>query len=147
MTKKERMYQRIEKHGADLNRIFNTDLDNITLCKRLRRLEAKAHKLAEDYCNGVNGVDSENWDDKCEPILEAVNKIIHFMDAQFAVFVNGDARGYALKIDFGGSVAETDVKLHKDWGGYGILAPDFFVFLYFLCFSPLLFPVPVVLSY
>lgn len=146
MTKKERMYQRIEKHGADLNRIFNTNLDNITLCKRLRRLEAKAHKLAEDYCNGENGVDSENWDEKCGPILKAVEKLLNMDRNHAGFFVNGDARGYALKID-ADIVKENALDFHQDWGGYGILAPDFFVFLYFLCFSPLLFPVPVVLSY
>ena len=38
------------------------------------------------------------------------------------MFFNFDARGYALKFfeDF-----SKDKPIHKDWGGYGIIAPDF----------------------
>jgi hypothetical protein len=123
-TQKERMYQRIEKHGADLNRMFQTKLDNVTLCKKLRSLELKAHRLAEDYCNGVNSVDSENWDSLCKPILDKVNRILNAENADVKIFLNGDARGYALKIKFD----NTDARRHEvycDWGGYGILAPEF----------------------
>lgn len=35
------------------------------------------------------------------------------------VWFNGDPRGYALKVDL--RDGET---LHRDWGGYGIIAPD-----------------------
>ncbi len=48
------------------------------------------------------------------------------------VFVNRDARGYALKINDEWlnqqrSRADTVHKavIHRDWGGYGIIAPDF----------------------
>ena len=37
---------------------------------------------------------------------------------QFNVFVNGDARGYALKLK---SEFIKDKTIHRDWGGYGIL--------------------------
>jgi len=40
------------------------------------------------------------------------------------VFHNYDARGYALKIEF----EDTDKRryeIYRDWGGYGIIAPDF----------------------
>ena len=38
------------------------------------------------------------------------------------MFLNTDARGYALKFfeDF-----SKDKTIHKDWGGYGLIAPDF----------------------
>jgi len=38
-----------------------------------------------------------------------------------AVFINGDPRGYALKIkdEF---VRENNLTIYQDWGGYGILA-------------------------
>ena len=39
MNKKERMHKQIEEHGANLNSIFKTGLDNITLCKKLHSLE------------------------------------------------------------------------------------------------------------
>ena len=129
MNKHDKMYAEIEKHGANLNAIFQTDFDNITLCKKLRRLEVKAHKLATDYCNGENGVDSKNWDAKCEPILKAVRKVLNMTDSYkhqsaIPIFINGDARGYALKIR-DRYVSDNNLQIHKDWGGYGILAPDF----------------------
>ena len=44
-----------------------------------------------------------------------------------AIFLNGDPRGYALKIkdDF---IRDNKVNIYKDWGGYGIFAPDFAYF-------------------
>ena len=115
------MYQQIEKHGNDLNRIFNTGLDAITLCKKLRRLENKANQLATDYCNGDNGIDSETIDSHTEPILKAVSKLL---GNKYPVIFNGDARGYSLKIS-DKVMREHNLKLHTDWGGYGILCPDF----------------------
>ena len=123
-AKRNRMYEEIEKHGEALNRIFNTGLEPVALCKKLRRLEVKASRLALDYCNGTNGVDTDNWDAKTEPILTALDKVIHYTDKGYSVFVNGDARGYALKID-SECVKDEQLDIYKDWGGYGILAPDF----------------------
>lgn len=124
MNKREKMYSQIKQHGENLNAIFNTGLEPIALCKKLRRLEIKAHKLAEDYCNGKNGVNSENWEIKCEPILNQVNKILKVYGANSycIIFINGYARGYALKLY--DSFAKDKI-IYKDWGGYGILAPDF----------------------
>ena len=111
------MTQRIKKHGDNLKSIFNLDIDSIKLCKQLFRLENKAHKLATDYCNG----DFEgNIVKESEKILSKVAKILN--TNTFNMFFNGDARGYALKFfeDF-----SKDKPIHKDWGGYGIIAPDF----------------------
>ncbi len=121
MNKKEQMYQEIEKHGENLNRIFKTSKDNIALCKSLRRLEAKAHKLATDYCNGENGVDSDSWEGLKDKILLKINKLLKNKD--IPIFINGDARGYALKID-DGYIRDNNIRIHRDMGGYGILAPD-----------------------
>lgn len=124
MTKREKMYQEIERHGNNIKTLFGVDGDAIKLCKQLRRLEVKAHKLATDYCNGENGVDSDNWDSLCAPILKSVAKILNPENADVEVFVNGDARGYALKIRFDDTDARR-YEIYADWGGYGILAPDF----------------------
>jgi len=123
MTKHDRMYQQIEEHGANLNAIFNTGLDNIKLCKKLHNLDVKAHKLATDYCNGENGVTTDNWEELTNKILDKVDKILNFRAKNIPVFVNGDARGYALKIkdDY---VKSNNLTIYKDWGGYGILAPE-----------------------
>jgi len=123
MTKQDKyiMYQRIEKHGDNLKSIFNLDVDSVKLCKQLFRLENKAHKLALDYCNGVfeGDIDKES-----EKILSKVAKLLN--TNTFNMFFNSDARGYALKFfeDF-----SKDKPIHKDWGGYGIVAPDFREFI------------------
>ena len=41
-----------------------------------------------------------------------------------AIKINTDPRGYALKIE-DSYVKEQKLDIHRDWGGYGILAPDF----------------------
>ena len=131
MNKKESMYASIKEHGENVDKIFNTGLDPIALCKRLRRLENKAHQLALDYCNGTNDVNTDNWDAKCAPILASVRKVLGIKnqypmspDDSWPIFLNGDARGYALKIH-DSYVSEHSLDIYKDWGGYGILAPDF----------------------
>jgi hypothetical protein len=121
-TKKAEMYSKIEQHGKNLNAIFNTQFDNIALCKKLLRLERKANKIALDWCNGENGIDSENIDTHTKPILKAVYKVLG--TDKIKISFNGDARGYALKISDEIMRAQK-LQLHQDWGGYGILAPDF----------------------
>ena len=126
MNKKQLMYDRINKHGEDLKRIFKLDpgIDPVKLCKQLFRLEKEAHKLAEDGCNGVI-YDTEPEADK---ILNKVHKILDidkFVDHQYEkIFFNGDPRGYALKIR-SEYVKNNNLDIHRDWGGYGIIAPDF----------------------
>lgn len=125
MNKHERMNEQIKQHGAHLNRVFRLNEDPMKLAKKIHSLELKAHKLATDYCNGENGVDSENWESLSDAILAKVDKVLNFKRQGIPVFVNGDARGYALKIkdDY---VRNNGLEIHKDWGGYGgILAPEF----------------------
>lgn len=127
LNKKEVQYKAIRKHGEDLNRLFNTELDPIVLCKKLHSIEIRAHKLAEDYCNGL--IETSDWEDVSGKVLSQVNNILHYRESGVPVFFNGDPRGYALKID------ETWVKnkrnsfgfspIYQDWGGYGIIAPEF----------------------
>jgi len=124
MNKHDRMYQQIENHGKNLNMVFGLNEDPVKLAKKLHSIEVKAHKLAEDYCNGENGVTTDNWEEKSDAILDKLDKVIGFKKLNIPVFVNGDARGYALKIN-DKYVSAHDLKLHKDWGGYGILSPEF----------------------
>ena len=129
-TQRPAMYEQIQKHGENLNRIFNTGIDPVTLCKKLRSLEIKAHKLATDYCNGENGVNSDNWEVLTAPILAQARKILYpngmtgDVKKDWCIFINGDCRGYALKIR-SEYIKENNLTLYTDWGGYGILAPDF----------------------
>ena len=96
-----------------------SDTDPVKLCKKLFSLETKAHRLAEQYCNG--DIEMEQWEAETDKILNAVNKILDYKDKGISVFANGDARGYTLKI----KAKDTPSYLFKDWGGFGIIAPDF----------------------
>ena len=129
MNKKDKLYSRITKHGQDLKAVFNLDqdIDPVKLCKRLLRLENKAHKLAVDFCNGV--IDQLEWDQKADQILTKVETILNVPTGRGIInkkvlFLNGDARGYALKID-DEYLKNNNFNIHRDWGGYGIIAPDF----------------------
>ena len=118
-TQKTTMYQQIEKHGNDLNGIFNTGLDAITLCKKLRRLESEARKIATDWCNG--DIQSDNVDSYINPVLAKVTKIL---GNKYPIKFNGDARGYALKIS-DKIMKENKLHLYTDMGDNGIICPDF----------------------
>ena len=129
MNKKDKLYSRITKHGQDLKAVFNLDqdIDPVKLCKRLLRLENKAHKLAVDFCNGV--IDQLEWDQKADQILTKVETILKVPTGRGIInkkvlFLNGDARGYALKID-DEYLKNNNFNIHRDMGGYGIIAPDF----------------------
>ena len=121
---RERMENNIQKHGENLNKIFNTNLEPVTLCKKLFRLENKAHRLATDYCNGY--IDIQDWEKACEHIYSSLEKILKQDEQEIDIFINGDCRGYALKIN-DTWLRENDMyyKIYQDWGGYGIIAPDF----------------------
>ena len=137
MTKlqKAEMYAEIQKHGENLNSIFNTGIEPVKLCKKLRSLEKKANKIAMDFCNGEGGATTDNVDNKIFPIMGKVYSILNngvYNDdrphkRQVPVFFNSDARGYQLKINDGYvnllKLAGKDI--YTDWGGYGIIAPDF----------------------
>lgn len=141
MNKKERMYQQIEKHGADLNAIFNTGIDNVELCKKLRRLEVKAHHATTCLCNtntldlvelnqytgyDVKQATEEEQDAFFDKIKASLIKILG-KGVERVCFINFDARGYALKIkpEYLAGLGDAGRSICKDWGGNGILAPEF----------------------
>ena len=128
MNKRERMNEQIKEHGADLKRVFDISLvDPDTLARKLHRIELEAHRLAENYCNGTNNVTTENWEELTEKILAKVDNVTGFKRKGVPVFVNGDARGYALKINntWVKGYQSKGGRIYTDWGGYGILAPEF----------------------
>lgn len=111
---------RIRQHGEQLNAIFHTGLDPVTLCKKLRRIEGAAHKLAEDACNHLSMEDQE-FKDRYTLI---VRRLLGVIPKIHGFHFNLDPRGYALKIDAEYMRAHK-LQLHTDMGGYGILAPEF----------------------
>ena len=111
----------IAEHGKNLLKVFPgaIETDPIKLCKRLRRIETKTGAAAVAYCNGE--IDQDAWLTASEAALSAVQKLLK--SGNIPIIINGDPRGYSLKID-DDYMRENDVRLHRDWGGYGILAPE-----------------------
>ena len=122
MNAKQRMYQRIEKHGNDLKTIFNLDMDAIKLSKKVHGLEVRAARISLAYCNG--DIDMAAKESGIAAILKALNKVLNFTAQNIPVFFNGDPRGYTLKID-DEYVRLNGLDIYRDWGGYGILSPEF----------------------
>jgi hypothetical protein len=125
MTKKEQQREAILQHGFNLIRVFKLPEGTgpTSLCKAVHRLEGEAHRLAENHCNGL--IDQAGYEEKKEAsILRRLDAILNFSAQNIPVFINGDPRGYALKID-NEYVKEHNLDIHRDWGGYGIIAPEF----------------------
>ena len=120
MTPKQR--EAIRRHGETLLKLFPhaTIHDPERLCKRLRRIEQEAHKLAEDACNGYVQAD---YDEFSAAIMEKLDAVLAYQGEGVPVFHNGDPRGYALKINDSWT-ANHAPSMHRDWGGYGIIAPE-----------------------
>lgn len=125
-TKKERLHEAIEKHGRQLLAIFPmaTEQDPIELCRRLRRLESKGAALGLRLCNGPEFADEDEADRIGDAILAQVDKILRYTESKVPVFLNRDPRGYALKINDAWMSKNLGKRLQRDWGGYGIIAPD-----------------------
>lgn len=123
-TKSERkvkQYQAIRDHGENLLRIFPDAMekDPITLCKKLRKIEGSASRIALAVCNGaLQESPDQDWRDHYRALLARLLK-----PGAVPIKINGDPRGYALKID-DQYVREHNLKIHTDWGGYGIIAPE-----------------------
>ena len=121
MSKRNIVHKRIIVHGEKLNKIFDTHMEPMALCKKLRRLEYSATRNSEQFCNGERG--EVKYNRVLEELLDKLDKALGFRKKKIPVFINSDPRGYALKIKsewFG----TQDIDLDRDWGGYGLLAPD-----------------------
>lgn len=121
--KTTKMYERIAKHGNDLLAIFPgaTIQDPILLCKRLRYYENKAEISTTALCNGC--IESlEKYHEAALDRIESKVKQLLGVTEENQIFINRDPRGYALKFT---AAFSSSLSIYKDWGGYGILAPDF----------------------
>lgn len=114
------------EHGEALKLAFRLGaaVDPVGLCRKLRRLEREAGAVALRLCNGPAYRSEEQADAITDAILGKVDALLGFKAQDVPVFVNRDPRGYALKIDDTWMMERRDLRLHRDWGGYGIIAPD-----------------------
>lgn len=124
MTKKQKQREEILRHGFKLIRIFNLPEGTgpVDLCKKVHRIEAEMHRMAERQCN--EDVPTEEVEKKETSVLRRLDALLNFKAQGIPVFINHDPRGYALKIR-DKYVREHNLDIHRDWGGYGIIAPDF----------------------
>ena len=125
MNAKDRMYSRIEKHGEDLKKVFNLpEADPIKLCKKLHSLEVRANGIMTQYANGA--ISMEAVDRHREIIAADLVKIIG-AENMTKIYINGDPRGYTLKLNQAATeqAQASGINIHRDWGGYGIIAPEF----------------------
>lgn len=87
------------------------------LYSKLKRLENQANKICVLECNG------EINEFKADAILSKIKaKVCALLPELKTVFINGDPRGYSLKIK---ESEAKEIGIYQDWGGYGILAPEF----------------------
>lgn len=129
MTEKQRkiMYEKIAEHGENLRKISGlpASADMLSICKKLFTLENKGNRLMVDYCNGLVDTDTVDYAaDKLYNSVLAILKISHLSPIAKSIQINRDPRGYTLKI-FDDYMRENNIKLYRDFGGYGIIAPDF----------------------
>lgn len=125
-TKKQRKQAQLERHYKALENLASlcgvSNPNGKKLSVKLLYIERPASSKAIDYCNGLISTEawSEIYHDQYADQVQAL-----FNNQLDGLFINSDVRGYALKID--DELMRTKYKncgLHKDWGGYGILAPE-----------------------
>jgi len=122
------MAAEIQRHGEQIAKLFNLEAEPVSLAKKLFRLENAMHRTTTDYCNG--NIDGAEYEKIETATLDRLDVILGFRKLGVPVFVNGDARGYALKIRSEWIVDQYrksggTFRLCTDMGGYGIIAPDF----------------------
>lgn len=127
LTKAKRKQAQLENHYKALEMLLaacggnKTKLRIETISNRLRALEAKYNRLATDYCNG--DISTDKWG---EVSGEGEKEVQYYFNGNLkGLQINGDARGYALKInDETKRTVYQEINLQTDWGGNGLLAPE-----------------------
>jgi len=124
MNKAQQRYSAQYQHGERLKALFRlfASTDSLELYNKLHRIEARAHNYAERVCNGDIEPTDEQDAAHDASILRSVRKILGYAD--IPIIINGDPRGYALKIP-DKWVREHKANIYTDMGGYGIICPDF----------------------
>lgn len=127
---------RIAHHRAlETLRHPSCELSGVQLWRKCSRLERLSHAGATAYCNGETiqvswplfglreynfSRDEDAWEQFAEVATDCIRNIFGCVPAGF--FVNGDARGYALKLD--PQKVTIPEGMSTDWGGNGILAAE-----------------------
>lgn len=108
------------RHIQLLGEIFGKDVPNpYETYEILLKAEREANRRMCKECNEpISEEDSEKWS---ENFLKRLTKRLGVEKMPDGFFVNGDPRGYSLKMKEG----TFQKGFWIDFGGYGILAPEF----------------------
>lgn len=102
------------------------EADKERILDKVNRLLGNVHEYQPKTgakCGCRRGIERDNCPN-CEGTGQCVNfTAIRNRKPLVPVLLNGDPRGYALKID-DTWMREAKTPLHQDWGGYGIIAPE-----------------------
>jgi hypothetical protein len=125
MNKKRRKIAELTRHYQALQRLYDLcgggKSNGRAISSRLLSLEHTATRFTTMLCNGEG--DESNNEQQLTAIEKRVNAI--FNNNLKGFLINRDPRGYALKIDDAILKANySECNLHRDMGGYGILAPE-----------------------
>jgi hypothetical protein len=134
----EAQEERIRAHGEALIECFPalTGQNPMSVCRKLRRLEVALSRMNERDCSEpMTETERDSFDaeyertcDKVKALLwgEAATCWADAPEGTARIRFNGDPRGYALKIHDGWMVANRDrsARIARDWGGYGLIAPE-----------------------
>ena len=123
-ARKQKLYELIVIHGERVKKFFNmpASTDPIKLCKQLRRLEVQAQRVQDIHASG-------RYEESARAEARIIVKLKNLLqpDAapedflKYGIFLNTDQRGYALKLP---EEVVKGHKFYKDWGMFGIIAPD-----------------------
>lgn len=108
--------QLVKSDAADSLPEYRLVLVGEKIYERLLRVEHKAHRLAERECDDPT-LTTKRAEQLEKRYIKEVEEILGYLPTGF--FINGDPRGYALKIEGNSPIS------YIDWGGYHILAPSF----------------------
>ena len=114
------------RHVCNLQTLAGLDNyhDALTLYKSLHRLEARISRENTDDCNGTSNLTDKQSESRDERRFKKFQSLLPNVSG---LFINGDPRGYALKIHTKDAMElrYKGINIYQDWGGYGILAPEF----------------------
>jgi len=110
-----------QKHINNLKAIFPKlqDKDSNKILNFLYRNESYITRLNVMDCNGEG-----NWERNENGKNRTFKRVKEFLGDKYNIlYLNEDPRGHALKIK-DEVVRERQLQINRDWGGYGILAPQ-----------------------
>lgn len=114
------------EHVETLRKIANleTGYEADELYKKLHRIEAKCSRIFTAEFNGWIDLPENESEKRDAKILKTVQSLLPGLKT---IFLNGDPRGYALRIksDEVKELRDLGISFYTDFGGYGILCPDF----------------------